>query len=200
MTRDLIACELQDLSTFAKGLRRQLLDAWPEGPPSHLALMNMLARAAGHRNVQALKAHAETAARAAAAPPNPARLPERQRLAPARGPRHPELVETADRALRQFDDAGRLMRWPTKFAVQRYAIWALWMHFDMKRPYTEREVNAILQRQHLFGDHCTLRRELVTMKLLERTPDGAVYRKMAARPEPAVAALLSALRARSSAQ
>lgn len=209
MTRDLIACELQDLSSFTKALRRQLFDAWPDGPPSHLALMNMVARAAGHRNVQALKAkvqaQTEAAARAPAtlaeaAPPNPARLPERQRLAPARGPRHPELGETADRALRQFDTAGRLMRWPTKFAVQRYAIWALWMHFDGKRPYTEREVNAILQHQHLFGDHCTLRRELVTMKLLQRTPDGAVYRKVAARPEPEVAALLSALRARSSVQ
>lgn len=179
MPRELIACPVLDLSAFAKTLRKQLAEA-PE-LPSHLSFMNMIARAAGHRNVQALKA----------VKPLP-RMP-----APARGPRHPELSETADRALRQFDAQGRLARWPNKYSVQRYAIWALWMHFDAKRPYTEREVNTILQARHSFGDHCTLRRELVTMKLLARTPDGAEYRKLPARPDADIAALLKALRERS---
>lgn len=196
MPRELIACPVQDLSAFAKALRSQLIEALPgTSLPGHLSLMNMLARAAGHRNLQALKAlHT-----ALPGPANPGRLPERQRLAPTRGPRHPTLSETADRALRQFDAEGRLMRWPTKFSVQRQALWGLWLHFDAKRAYTEREVNHILQRYHCFGDHCTLRRELVTMKLLARTPDGAVYRKCPARPVAEVAALLRALRERAAA-
>lgn len=194
MPRELIACTVPDLSAFAKLLRKQLAEATPaEHLPSHLSLLNMLARAAGHRNLQALKALAPPTP---AAPANPGRLPERLRQAPARGPRHPALSETADRALRQFDAQGRLMRWPTKFSVQRQALWGLWLHFDAKRPYTEREVNQILQARHCFGDHCTLRRELVTMKLLTRTPDGAVYRKCPARPDAEVAALLRALRER----
>ena len=187
MPRELIACPVQDLSTFAKSLRKQLADAQPEqSPPSHLSLMNMLARAAGHRNLQALKA-ARAVMPAALAPP-PA--------APARGPRHPELSETADRALRQYDEQGRLMRWPTKYSVQRLALWGLWLHFDAKRPYSEPEVNTVLKAWHSFGDHCTLRRELVNMKLLVRTPDGAVYRKLPARPDEETAALLKALRTR----
>ena len=188
MPRDLIACPVPDLSSFAKSLRAQLSAQLgsDQSLPSHLSLLNMLARAAGHRNLQALKA--------AATRPSPApALP----LPPARGPRHPALSDAADRALRQFDAQGRLMRWPTKYTVQRYAMWGLWLHFDAKRPYTEREVNAVLQQRHSFGDHCTLRRELITMRLLERTPDGTEYRKVAARPEADVAALLHELRARS---
>ena len=186
MPRELIACPVQDLSSFAKSLRKQLAEAQPDQtPPSHLSLMNMLARAAGHRNLQALKAASPLVPQ-----PKPA-LP-----APARGPRHPALSETADRALRQYDEAGRLMRWPTKYSVQRLALWGLWLHFDAKRPYSEAEVNAVLNGWHRFGDHCTLRRELVNMKLLARTPDGAVYRKLAARPDEETAALLKALRTR----
>lgn len=195
MSRESIPCPVQDLSAFAKSLRTQL-QAHAESStdaPSHLTLMNMLARAAGHRNLQALKA-------SHAAQPEGSRgqasLPERQRTPPTHGPRLPGLSETADRALRQFDAQGRLARWPTKYSVQRHAIWALWMHFDAKRPYTEREVNEILNSRHSFGDHCTLRRELVNMRLLERTPDGATYRKVAARPDEDVAALLKALRQR----
>ncbi|MDM4765588.1 DUF2087 domain-containing protein [Pelomonas sp. SE-A7] len=190
MPRELIACPVQDLSSFAKSLRKQLAELAPAEMPSHLSLMNMLARAAGHRNLQALKALAATGS------PGQRYIPERQRAAPLRGPRDPGLSETADRALRQFDERGRLARWPTKYSVQRQALWALWMAFDAKRPYTEREVNEILNSRHNFGDHCTLRRELVNMKLLERTPDGACYRKLPARPDAEVAALLRALRSR----
>lgn len=188
MPRELIACPVQDLSSFAKSLRQQLAEHLladaADAPklPSHLSFMNMVARAAGHRNLQALRA---------------APAPALSR-GPARGPRNPGLSGAADRALRQFDASGRLMRWPTKYSVQRYAMWGLWLHFDAKRPYTEREVNSILQDRHSFGDHCTLRRELITMKLLERTAGGAEYRKVAARPEADVAALLHELRARSS--
>lgn len=168
---------IEDLSAFTKALRAQLQAA--AAPPSHLVLMNLLARAAGHRSVQALDA-----AQARLPPPAPGPAP---------------LSEAAQRALRQFDDQGRLMRWPTKFSTQRYAIWALWPHFAAKRDYTEREVGAILNTAHTFGDPCTLRRELVTMKLMEREGGGRVYRKLAARPEPDVAALLAALRARQNA-
>jgi hypothetical protein len=76
-------------------------------------------------------------------------------------------------------------------------LWCLWLRFDAKRRYSEREVNEVLNAHHLFGDHCLLRRELVELKLLTRTPGGAEYRKLAARPDAEVIALLSALRARS---
>jgi hypothetical protein len=78
----------------------------------------------------------------------------------------------------------------------RMAMWVLWTRFDAKRVYRERDVNAILKAANAFGDHVTLRRELVDHRLLSRTPDCAEYRKVAARPDDEVRALLTAWRAR----
>ena len=70
------------------------------------------------------------------------------------------------------------------------------MAFDGKRSYSEREVNEVLNAHHAFGDPCLLRRDLVEIKLLERTPGGEQYRKLAARPDKETAALLRAVQAR----
>ena len=186
MPRELTPLVAADLSSFAKTLRAQWAERHERGAgvPSHVEMLNLLARAAGHRNVQALRAVRPRVARA----PAPA---------PARGLRDASLTEAADRALRQFDTSGRLTRWPTKRALQVLVLWCLWLRFDATRRYSEREVNEVLNAHHLFGDHCILRRELVELKLLTRTPGGAEYRKVAARPDAETIALLSALRARS---
>lgn len=171
-----------DISAFAKTLARELKTAHDtlNRLPGHVELLNMLARASGHRNFQSLKARPPAAPPAAAAAP----------AAPA------ELSDTAQRALRQFDAQGRLTRWPIKYSVQRLMLWGLWMRFDGKRRYTEREVNEVLKAWHLFGDHCTLRRELVEMKMLERSDGGAQYRKLPRRPDTEAMALMRALRER----
>lgn len=175
-----------DLSAFAKALRTQLAERLDSGAglPGHVEMLNLLARAAGHRNVQALKAAAKSTATAA---PSPQRW---------HGPKHPSLSAAADRTLRVFDAQGRLLRWPSKRAEQVLALWCLWMAFDGKRRYSEREVNEVLNAHHAFGDHCLLRRELVVMELLARTPGGEQYRKLAARPDEETAALLRAVRSR----
>lgn len=168
-----------DISSFAKSLGRELKQTHEQAqrPPGHVELLNMLARAAGYRNFQSLKARP---APAAAAP---------WLAVPPAG-----LSDMAAKALRQFDVHGRLTRWPIKFSVQRLMLWGLWMRFDARRRYSEREVNEVLNAWHLFGDHCTLRRELVEMKLLARTDGGAEYRKLPRRPETEAVALMRALR------
>jgi len=175
-----------DLSAFAKALRTQLAERIDSGSglPGHVEMLNLLARAAGHRNLQALRAAARSAPAAA--------------LAPHRwhGPKHPTLSPAADRTLRLFDAQSRLLRWPGKRAEQVLALWCLWMAFDGKRRYSEREVNEVLNQHHAFGDHCLLRRELVELKLLARSAGGEQYRKLAARPDEETAALLRALRSR----
>ena len=52
MPRETIPLSIDDLSRFARTLAGELGDA----APSHLSLMNMLARAAGFRNYQHLRA------------------------------------------------------------------------------------------------------------------------------------------------
>ena len=185
--RERVPLHCDDLSQFAKTLRQQLgehLRTSPGSAPSHLQLLNMLARAAGHRNVQALRAQATPTRTPAAAP------------APPTASAPLELSPHAAKALTQFDEHGRLSRWPYKFVVQRLAMWGLWLRFDSHRTYTEREVNEILKAWTTYGDHVTPRRELVEMKLLGRKPDCSAYWKEPQRPTDDVRALLQALRAR----
>jgi hypothetical protein len=201
--------QVADLSAFAKTLR-QLWQAHQQTQaelPGHVQMLNMLARAAGHRNVQSLKAQvaAERAAAArqalrpaALSPPEPDGF---EAFGPATGPAVPSvtprpLTANAAKALTQFDDWGRLTRWPHKYSVQRLAMWALWTRFDGARRYTEREVNEILKAWTVYGDHVTPRRELIEMKLLGREPDCSVYWKERQRPDDEVRTLLQALRAR----
>ena len=178
MSREAIPFAVPDVSLFARALGRNLAERLankPE-PPGHVELLNLLARAAGQRNFQALRA---------APPPVPA--------AAAPTP----LTDNARKALGQFDAEGRLVRWPVKFSVQRLVMWTLWTRFDAKRLYTEKEVNAVLKQANAFGDHVTLRRELINHRLMARKSDCSEYRKLPARPDPETRALLAAWRGRS---
>jgi hypothetical protein len=172
---------IPDLSSFARALSRSLAARLSDTtePPGHVETLNLVARALGHRNVQSLRAalHTPIASRAVAE-------------APA------ALSANARKALAQFDDQGRLVRWPNKFSVQRLALWILWTRFEAKRLYTEREVNTILKAANTFGDHVTLRRELVDHRLLARKPDCSEYRKLPARADDEARALLHAWRQR----
>jgi hypothetical protein len=195
--RELIALSSDDLSGFAKRLRQQLIAHHAEqaAPPGHLMLLNMLARAAGHRNLQVLKAHAGSAASEPAPLPGPESKPSPQPAAPT-ATASTELSATAAKALTQFDTQGRLTRWPHKFSVQRLAMWVLWTRFDGARRYSEREVNEILKAWTLWGDHVTPRRELVEMGLLARKPDCSQYWKQPQRPNEDIRALLRSVRER----
>lgn len=174
MVRQSTSLVVRDLSSFTRSLARSL--AAHRVVPGHVELKNLIARAAGYTNLQALKAAPSAAPRLDESPP--------------------PLSANARRTLSQFDAQGRLVRWPTKFTIQRMAMWPLWTLFDAKRIYTEREINAVLRAAHTFGDHVTLRRELVNHKLLARKADCSAYWKVAARPDDEVRLLLSAWRAR----
>ncbi len=186
MTRQAFPFAVSDMSAFARALGRSLAERQPlkPEPPGHVELLNLLARAAGQRNIQALRAAAATAATAVPA------LPVRAATTPQ------ALSDNARKALGQFDEDGRLVRWPVKFAVQRLVMWTLWTRFDAKRVYTEKEVNAILKDANAFGDHVTLRRELINHRLMSRKSDCSEYRKLAARPDEETRALLHAWRGR----
>jgi hypothetical protein len=183
MTREAIPLVVRDLGTFTRALGRSLAERYtrkPE-PPGHVELLNLLSRAAGHRSYQGLRSAARMPAAAAALEEAPVAL---------------GLTPAARKALTQFDARGRLVRWPNKFSVQRLAMWVLWTQFDGKRVYTEREVNDVIKRWHTWGDHVTLRRELINHQLLTRKSDGSQYRKLPARPDDEARGLLRAWRER----
>ena len=198
MSRLPLSLVVPDASLFAKSLGQSLKTRHVAGspPPGHVELLNLMARALGHRNLQSLQAAAiSPAVPLQTAPSQATPLPDAP-LAPEDRPPPLALSDNARKALLQFDSRGRLMRWPTKFSVQKLAMWVLWTHFDGRRTYTEREVNEVLKAVNCFDDHATLRRELINHQLLSRKPDCSEYRKLAARPDDETRALLQAWRLR----
>lgn len=224
MPRPHLPLHIPDLSAFARRLaaaHEQRQDSAPDdeqGPPadlpaaprlpgpdklSHVQWLNLLAKAAGHRNFQSLRAFIEATAHDDTGPdpwawaPTPSShdAPEAE-AADEAGPSgnassvNTALSDAARKALSQFDAQGRLVRWPVKYSVQQHILWMLWTRFDAKRTYTEPEVNAILKAAHTYGDHATLRRELVNHRLLSRTSDCREYRKCTRRPDAGIAAML----------
>lgn len=189
MPRTALPLSVPDARLFARALGKSLQDRHRSGqtePPGHVELLNLIARAVGQRNLQSLQALAKPAV-PAALPQLPAAIEDRPAPLP--------LSANARKALLQFDGRGRLLRWPTKFSVQTLAMWPLWTLFDGRRVYTEAQVNRILGAANAFGDHATLRRELVDRGLLTRKSDCSEYRKLPARPSDEARALLAAWRA-----
>lgn len=174
MTRPAFPYQVEDISQLARSLQQQL-----EGmamPPSHLALMNMLARGAGYKNFQHFRNTAT---------PHP--------ISPA-----PDMARV-EQAMRHFDHMGRLARWPGKTWTQHLCLWGLWARLPNDLSMTEREISAVLNQWHLFEDAAILRRTLCEMKLVTRGLDGRDYRRVALKPPPEARALLRALKATSTA-
>lgn len=181
MSRTLLPYQAHDLSALARILKRELDQrekASGTGNPSHVEWLNILVRAVGFRNYQHFKAEAE--ARGAAGP-----VPK------VEAPPEPAVdMRRVEAAARCFDADGVLTRWPAKTVHQQLCLWRLWSIFPADREMSEKEVNAILKAHHLFGDHALLRREMFNQKLLDRTPDCSVYRRIERRPPPDALAVI----------
>jgi hypothetical protein len=106
----------------------------------------------------------------------------------------PDLdTKRVERVARCFGPQGRLARWPSKRADQLLALWVVWSHLPYDVQMSEAEVSAMLRDWHDYEDFALLRRELVDLDMLRRTPNGRVYRKQAKELPADAAALLQAL-------
>jgi hypothetical protein len=181
MSRTSLSFQTDDLSAFATALGGQLRQC--DHVPGHVELLNMLARADGCRNFQHWRAMA--AARAALEAPPP--------VEPA-----VDFLKLR-RMMRLFDAQARLVRWPPKQSERELCLWVLWAAFPARRDLAEAEVNRLLGTRHEFGDHALLRRWLVDLGLVVRTPDGSIYRRVERRPPPEARALIGLLSRRNSA-
>jgi hypothetical protein len=77
-----------------------------------------------------------------------------------------------------LDDQGRLKAWPSKRRKGRFqqlALEYLAIQFEPDTYYSERQVNALLNQHHTFGDPALLRRELFDRGLVDRLRDGSAY-------------------------
>jgi hypothetical protein len=74
-----------------------------------------------------------------------------------------------------LDHEGRLTLWPSKRSLQLLALDYLAAKLEVGRVYAEKEINALLNSWHTFGDPALLRRELHERGLLNRQKNGAEY-------------------------
>jgi hypothetical protein len=178
MSRTLLPFQTHDLSAFAKALGGELRDCGH--PPGHVELLNMLARAGGCRNFQHLKAQADAKA-ALETPPVTEPAVDYLRLR---------------RTLRLFGADGMLLRWPPKLRERELCLWVVWAAIPARRDLGEKTVNAYITARHDFGDYALIRRWMVDLGMLERTPDGSVYRRVERRPSAEARALIALVGAR----
>lgn len=171
MPKTQLAYVVEDVSAAARSLREQLRKL--ERLPSHVELLNMLARAAGFRNFQHFRAEGAQA-----------------------GPPPPSFSEAkVARVVRHFDGNGQLTQWPSRQGHALLCLWVLWSRLPAGAHFTEAEIGAFLDAWHTFGDRALLRRALVDYGLVERTVDGARYTRIEQEPPAELAPLLARLAA-----
>ncbi len=175
MSREILPYHAEDISALARALKSQLAERTV--PPGHVEMLNMLARAAGFGNFQHYRAQ----------------LLARARIERPAAPAAPVDFVKLRRLLAYFGPEGRMARWPSKYSHQVPCLWVIWSRIPARRDFTEREVNAMITAQHDFGDYALLRRELVNHKLMERTIDGRVYRRLERQPPAEALALIRQL-------
>jgi hypothetical protein len=172
MPRTIFPFTAQDVSALARSLDRELEAV--DRKLGHVRMLNVLARSAGYQNFQHFRAQFATRDRLDA-PPAP-----------------PERVDylRVERVARHFDELGHLVRWPAKANHRLLCLWFLWARLPSGQTLSEHDVNAILNANHLFGDHALLRRALCDHGLLSRTADGRAYRRIENRPPPEAVTLI----------
>lgn len=180
MSRTTHAYAAPDLSALAKNLKREL-EARAD-MPGHVELLNILTRAVGYRNYQHFKASRGAEERLANPP-----------VAVSEAVVDYRRVELTARC---FAGTDILVRWPGKFNQQQLALWVLWCFLPAGEEAPEKAVNAVLMRHNGFGDHVLIRRELVNMGLMTRTPDCRLYRRVEKRPPPEARELIRLITSR----
>ncbi len=165
MPRTTVQIKISDLSDFTKTLRRSIKDR--ETFPSHATMLSLVAKAAGYGNYQHLKA-AKTESTA-------------------------KTGYQLTRAQRVFDHLGIMHRWPKQRSVQGLCLWVFWADLPARTDIPEKEVNAVMNARHSFGDHALLRRSLIDHRMITRTTDGKIYRRIEREPPEEALTLIRSL-------
>jgi hypothetical protein len=69
----------------------------------------------------------------------------------------------------------QLTAWPARNRKKLHALYYLAQKLEAGRLYTERELGDLLDDWHTFHDPATLRREMYTHRLIDRSRDGRSY-------------------------
>ena len=165
MPRDTISITISDLSTFTKTQRNSLIKQYTL--PGHASMLTLVSKAAGYDSFQHLKA----------AKPSIQPEPQDKKL---------------QKALKVFEN-GIMTRWPNQTAIQGLCLWVFWAALPARTDLSEKDINTLVKSGHSFGDHALLRRSLLDHKLVTRTADGKIYRRIEQAPPPEARILLATI-------
>lgn len=82
--------------------------------------------------------------------------------------------EYRNKVIESFFEYGRLKSIPAQRKKKRVCLEEMVKAFELGREYSESEINEILLRFH--EDYCTIRRDMISEKLLERS--GTIYKRI----------------------
>ena len=89
------------------------------------------------------------------------------------------MLTISDKIMNKLiNNLGEIIRWPKKPPEKEIIIKYLSTKFESDKKYTEKEINGIIDKYHLFNDTPLLRRELVSRRFLAREDDGSIYWKI----------------------
>ena len=89
------------------------------------------------------------------------------------------MLTISDKIMNKLiNNLGEIIRWPKKPPEKEIIIKYLSTKFESDKKYTEKEINGIINKYHLFNDITLLRRELVSRVFFAREDDGSVYWKI----------------------
>lgn len=74
-----------------------------------------------------------------------------------------------------LDSEGKIKQYPAQEKKKKLVVEYLAGKFEEDRIYTEKEVNAIINQWHTFGDYFILRRMLIEYGFMGRKPNGSEY-------------------------
>lgn len=163
MTRELLSFGVADVSSLAKSLKKEL-----EGNPnpSHLEIMNMLARGAGFQNFQHFRA---------------GQVNLEPSMAAEILPQDDEIENTKSelkKVTKFFDKNLVVTKWPIKESSRKILLWYFWSRIPYEITFNEISISRLLDALHSFGDAAVIRRYLVSYGFMERSKDGAKYKRL----------------------
>ena len=77
-----------------------------------------------------------------------------------------------------INETDQIVRWPKKSSDKKNVVRWLSDRFKSDIKYSEKEVNEIIHKHHVFDNIALLRRELVSKNFLSRKDDGSQYWKI----------------------
>lgn len=154
MTKEIFPFGVPDISALAKNIKKEIET---NTTPSHLEILNILARGAGFKNFQHFRASQNPAVAVVAV-------------------NHSQ--DALKKITKYFDNNLVLQRFPGKESHRELCMWFFWSRIPQAAKFNEIAFSKFLNGLHAFGDAAMIRRYLIEYGFVSRSRDGSDYQRI----------------------